>query len=142
MLNVINLLNFFLLIGNRRVAVKIQKLTPDTQALVVEEYRVYRDFAGHPNLPDFYGIYRKRSGKKSEFDQIWFVIEVSFIFIYIVLNLKKNNNLNKLTIIFSKLIKENTIFFILKALEEIFRLFSYCLVTRVGFLIFWIFLIF
>ncbi|XP_043288364.1 neither inactivation nor afterpotential protein C isoform X2 [Venturia canescens] len=61
--------------GNKRVAVKVQKLTPESQALIVEEYRVFRDFAGHPNLPDFYGIYRKRSGRKGEFDQIWFAME-------------------------------------------------------------------
>nr|XP_012228924.1 PREDICTED: neither inactivation nor afterpotential protein C isoform X1 [Linepithema humile]XP_012228934.1 PREDICTED: neither inactivation nor afterpotential protein C isoform X1 [Linepithema humile] len=61
--------------GNKRVAIKIQKLTSETQSLIVEEYRILRDFAGHPNLPEFYGIYRKRSGKQSEFDQIWFVME-------------------------------------------------------------------
>jgi len=49
---------------------------PETQFLIVEEYRILRDFAGHPNLPDFYGIYRKRSAKKSEYDEIWFVMEV------------------------------------------------------------------
>ncbi|XP_015610405.1 neither inactivation nor afterpotential protein C isoform X2 [Cephus cinctus] len=62
--------------GNKRVAVKIQKLTPYSQSVIVEEYRVLRDFAGHPNLPDFYGIYRKRSGKKTDFDQIWFIMEL------------------------------------------------------------------
>ncbi|XP_015178392.1 PREDICTED: neither inactivation nor afterpotential protein C isoform X1 [Polistes dominula] len=62
--------------GNKKVAIKIQKLTPETQALIVEEYRVLRDFAGHSNLPDFYGIYRRRSGKKTEYDQIWFVMEL------------------------------------------------------------------
>ncbi|XP_043670504.1 neither inactivation nor afterpotential protein C isoform X3 [Vespula pensylvanica] len=62
--------------GSKKVAIKIQKLTPETQALIVEEYRVLRDFAGHPNLPDFYGIYRRRSGKKTEYDQIWFVMEL------------------------------------------------------------------
>ncbi|XP_011875420.1 PREDICTED: neither inactivation nor afterpotential protein C isoform X2 [Vollenhovia emeryi] len=62
--------------GNKRVAVKIQKLTPETQTLIVEEYRILRDFAGHPNLPDFYGIYRRRSAKKSECDEIWFVMEL------------------------------------------------------------------
>ncbi|XP_046607249.1 neither inactivation nor afterpotential protein C isoform X1 [Neodiprion virginianus] len=61
--------------GNKKVAIKVQKLTQDTQALIVEEYRVLRDFAGHPNLPEFYGIYRRRSGKKTEPDQVWFVME-------------------------------------------------------------------
>ncbi|XP_025074650.1 neither inactivation nor afterpotential protein C [Pogonomyrmex barbatus] len=62
--------------GNKKIAIKIQKLTPETQSLIVEEYRILRDFAGHPNLPDFYGIYRRRSAKKSEYDEIWFVMEL------------------------------------------------------------------
>ncbi|KAK0157852.1 hypothetical protein PV328_011542 [Microctonus aethiopoides] len=62
--------------GNKKVALKIQNLTADTQSLIVEEYRVFRDCSGHPNIPDFYGIYRKRSGKKNEPDQIWFVMEL------------------------------------------------------------------
>uniref|UniRef100_A0A0C9QR37 NinaC_1 protein n=1 Tax=Fopius arisanus TaxID=64838 RepID=A0A0C9QR37_9HYME len=65
--------------GNKRVAVKIQELTPDSQQLIVEEYRVFRDFCGHSNLPDFYGIYRKRSSRKGDYDQIWLVMEVSMI---------------------------------------------------------------
>lgn len=63
--------------GNKKVAIKVQKLTPEAQSLIVEEYRILRDFAGHPNLPDFYGIYRRRSAKKSDYDEIWFVMEVS-----------------------------------------------------------------
>ncbi|KAL0107922.1 hypothetical protein PUN28_014885 [Cardiocondyla obscurior] len=62
--------------GNKKVAIKVQKLTPETQSLIVEEYRVLRDFSGHPNLPDFYGIYRKRSAKTSEYDEIWLVMEL------------------------------------------------------------------
>ncbi|OAD59027.1 Neither inactivation nor afterpotential protein C [Eufriesea mexicana] len=62
--------------GNKRVAVKVQKLTSESQSLIVEEYKVLRDLAAHPNLPDFYGIYRRRSGKKTEYDQIWFVMEL------------------------------------------------------------------
>lgn len=61
------------------MALKIQNLTADTQSLIVEEYRVFRDCGGHPNIPDFYGIYRKRSGKKNESDQIWFVMEVRYL---------------------------------------------------------------
>ncbi|XP_033328921.2 STKc_myosinIII_N_like and MYSc_Myo21 domain-containing protein ninaC isoform X1 [Megalopta genalis] len=62
--------------GNKRVAVKVQKLTAESQPFIVEEYKVLRSLASHPNLPDFYGIYRKRSGKKTEYDQIWFVMEL------------------------------------------------------------------
>ncbi|XP_026667369.1 neither inactivation nor afterpotential protein C isoform X6 [Ceratina calcarata] len=62
--------------GNKKVAVKVQKLTPESQSLIIEEYRVLREFGSHPNLPDFYGIYRRRSGKKTEHDQIWFVMEL------------------------------------------------------------------
>ncbi|XP_015118625.1 neither inactivation nor afterpotential protein C [Diachasma alloeum] len=62
--------------GNKKVAVKIQDLTPDTQQLIVEEYRVLRDFCGHSNLPDFYGIYRKRASRKGDYDQIWLIMEL------------------------------------------------------------------
>lgn len=65
-----------MLAGNKRVAVKVQKLTPESQSLIIEEYKILRDFGSHPNLPDFYGIYRRRTGKKTEYDQIWFVMEV------------------------------------------------------------------
>ena len=61
---------------NKRVAVKVQKLTPESESMILEEYRILRDYTSHPNLPDFYGIYRRRSGKKTEYDQIWFVMEV------------------------------------------------------------------
>lgn len=64
------------------MAIKVQYLTADTQSLIVEEYRVFRDFSGHPNIPDFYGIYRKRSGKKNEPDQIWLIMEVSVLFYF------------------------------------------------------------
>ncbi|XP_076669129.1 STKc_myosinIII_N_like and MYSc_Myo21 domain-containing protein ninaC isoform X3 [Andrena cerasifolii] len=61
---------------NKKVAVKVQKLTAESQSLIIEEYRVLRDFVSHPNLPEFYGVYRRRSGKKTEYDQIWFVMEL------------------------------------------------------------------
>lgn len=63
--------------GNKKVAIKIQKLTSETQSLIVEEYRILRDYSSHPNLPEFYGTYRRRPSKKSEYDKIWFVMEVS-----------------------------------------------------------------
>lgn len=42
----------------------------------MEEYRVLRELSSHPNLPDFYGIYRKRTIKKNEQDEIWLVMQV------------------------------------------------------------------
>ncbi|KAI4482907.1 hypothetical protein M0802_013616 [Mischocyttarus mexicanus] len=74
--------------GNKKVAIKVQKLTPESQGLIVEEYRILRDFAGHSNLPDFYGIYRRRSGKKTEYDQIWFVMEA-------LIHLHENNIIHR-----------------------------------------------
>ncbi|XP_051158327.1 neither inactivation nor afterpotential protein C isoform X3 [Leptopilina boulardi] len=62
--------------GNKKVAIKIRKLVPETQNHIMEEYKVLREFSSHPNLPNFYGIYRKRTGKKSENDQIWFIMEL------------------------------------------------------------------
>ncbi|XP_076750741.1 STKc_myosinIII_N_like and MYSc_Myo21 domain-containing protein ninaC isoform X1 [Xylocopa sonorina] len=62
--------------GSKRVAVKVQKLTPESVSLITEEYRILREFASHANLPDFYGIYRRRSGRKTDYDQIWFVMEL------------------------------------------------------------------
>ncbi|XP_034933693.1 neither inactivation nor afterpotential protein C isoform X2 [Chelonus insularis] len=62
--------------GSRPVAVKIQPLTSETQEFIVEEYRIFRDHGGHPNIPDFNGIYRKRSGKKTVPDQLWIAMEL------------------------------------------------------------------
>jgi len=73
--NVITELKYAL--GNKKVAVKIQKITSQTQCRIVEEYRVLRELSDHPNLPDFYGIYRRRSARKSDYDEMWFVMEVS-----------------------------------------------------------------
>lgn len=42
-----------------------------------EEYRVLRDFSSHPNLPDFLGVYRKKSNDGDNPDEIWFILEVS-----------------------------------------------------------------
>ncbi|XP_066595242.1 neither inactivation nor afterpotential protein C isoform X2 [Prorops nasuta] len=62
--------------GNKKVAIKVQKLTRESQGLVIQEYKVLRDLSSHPNIAEFYGIYRRRSGKKSDHDQIWLVMEL------------------------------------------------------------------
>lgn len=56
------------------MAIKIQKYEGDLKVHIEEEYRILRDYSTHPNLPDFFGVYRK---KKSNSDEIWFILEVS-----------------------------------------------------------------
>lgn len=58
--------------NGRSVAVKIQRYEKDLITFINEEYRVLRDFSNHPNLPQFYGVYRK---KRDDIDEIWFVLE-------------------------------------------------------------------
>jgi myosin III len=60
--------------NNRNVAIKIQKYEKDMKTHINEEYRILRDFSSHPNLPDFYGVYRKK-GNNKEPDEVWFVLE-------------------------------------------------------------------
>lgn len=59
----------------KQVAIKIQRYTPEQETYVQEEYRVLRDLAEHPNLPDFHGVYKKPTAEGA--DEIWFVLEVS-----------------------------------------------------------------
>lgn len=75
---------------------------------IEEEFLVFRDLSGHPNIPEFFGLFLKR-GLSSDDDQIWFVMEVrtnnlnirnQTIFKYqinydILSNIKINNKLNK-----------------------------------------------
>lgn len=42
---------------------------------IEEEFLVFRDLSGHPNIPEFFGLFLKR-GLSSDDDQIWFVMEV------------------------------------------------------------------
>ena len=62
--------------GGRRVAIKIQTVTPDTEEDVRSEYHILRTLSGHPNLPDLYGVYLKKSSSPSQHDKLWFVMEV------------------------------------------------------------------
>lgn len=56
------------------VAIKIQLFVGEQRSIIDEEYRILRDYSDHPNLPNFYGVYRNKSDGKSE--EIWFVLEV------------------------------------------------------------------
>jgi len=58
------------------VAIKIQVVTPDTEEDVRSEYHILRTLSSHPNLPDLYGVYLKKSSSPSQHEKLWFVMEV------------------------------------------------------------------
>lgn len=60
--------------SNKTVAIKIQLFEGDQKIIIDEEYRILRDFSEHPNLPNFYGVYRNKG--EGNVDEIWFVLEV------------------------------------------------------------------
>jgi myosin-3 len=60
----------------KRVAIKIQAMTPDTEEDLRSEYHILRTLSRHPNLPDLYGVYLKKSSSPSQHDKLWFVMEV------------------------------------------------------------------
>ncbi|KAG5675871.1 hypothetical protein PVAND_005739 [Polypedilum vanderplanki] len=62
--------------NNRAVAIKIQRYEKDMITHINEEYRVLRDYSSHPNLPDFYGVYRKKSSDSEIADEVWFILEL------------------------------------------------------------------
>ncbi|KAL1381098.1 hypothetical protein pipiens_013709 [Culex pipiens pipiens] len=59
--------------SNKTVAIKIQKYEADLKSVIQEEFRILRDYSKHPNLLEFYGVYRKKV--PGEADEIWFVLE-------------------------------------------------------------------
>lgn len=59
--------------GNMKVAVKVLQVDEDRLDDVREEYHVLRDLSDHPNLPDFYGTFVRRS---EDGDQVWFAMEL------------------------------------------------------------------
>lgn len=61
--------------SNKTVAIKIQRYDGELKSYINEEYRILRDFSTHPNLPDFYGVYRKPQDDGGP-DDIWFILEV------------------------------------------------------------------
>lgn len=56
-----------------KVAVKVLTIKTDCMADIEEEYKILRDLSSHPNLPDFYGAFKKTEGDK---EMIWFVMQV------------------------------------------------------------------
>ena len=69
------------------VAIKIQRYEEEIAEHIQEEYRILRDLSSHPNLPDFYGVYLKKSDTDNV-DEIWFIIEVIRILFF---NLSNDN---------------------------------------------------
>lgn len=62
--------------AGKKVAVKIQTVTPDSKKSLLDEYGILKDFCtNHANLVNFYGVYCDRSGDS---DKIWFVMEVRY----------------------------------------------------------------
>ncbi|PSN54627.1 hypothetical protein C0J52_10832 [Blattella germanica] len=61
--------------GGKR-AIKIQPVNPDTEENLQHEYDILKKLSSHPNLPDFYGVYRKKASSRSEDDKVWFVMEL------------------------------------------------------------------
>uniref|UniRef100_W8BGP4 non-specific serine/threonine protein kinase n=2 Tax=Ceratitis capitata TaxID=7213 RepID=W8BGP4_CERCA len=59
--------------NDRMVALKIQHYDEEHQVSIEEEYRTLRDHCNHPNLPEFYGVYKLE--KTNAPDEIWFVME-------------------------------------------------------------------
>lgn len=61
--------------SNKKVAIKIQTLTPDNEICIQEELRILKEFSNHPNLPEFYGIFKQTADNGDV--EIWLVMEVS-----------------------------------------------------------------
>jgi len=60
--------------NNRIVAIKIQRYEKDMIPYINEEYCVLRDYSTNVNLPQFYGVYRKKFNGKQP-DEVWFILE-------------------------------------------------------------------
>lgn len=66
--------------SGKRVAIKVQKQEKAIVEFIKQEYIVLRDLCQHPNLIEFYGIFRCKQKK-----EIWFVLEVCIYFIESIL---------------------------------------------------------
>lgn len=56
------------------VAVKILESVHEVIEEIEEEYQVLKDLGGHPNLPEFKGIYLKQEPQSE--DQVWIAMQV------------------------------------------------------------------
>ena len=66
--------------GGKKVAVKIQTVTRNSEKELLDEYNILKEFCpSHSNLVDFYGIF---CDKSESVNKIWFVMEV-LLFFYI-----------------------------------------------------------
>lgn len=73
----LTLLYFFL--PGENVAIKILEDIAGNEEEIEDEYLALRDLSLHPNIPSFHGIYFVKGSKQLN-DQLWFVMEVSYIF--------------------------------------------------------------
>lgn len=55
--------------SKKAVAIKIQKITKNYEAILKQEYTVLRNAADHSNVANFFGVYKQE-------DKLWFVLEV------------------------------------------------------------------
>ncbi|KAJ4441704.1 hypothetical protein ANN_11562 [Periplaneta americana] len=62
--------------GGKRVAIKIQRATPDNEEDLRSEYQVLKELSDHSNLPDLYGVYLKKAPSSTDEDKLWFVMEL------------------------------------------------------------------
>lgn len=59
----------FLSADGKKVAIKIQKVLPEYENDIKEEYKILKYLASHPNLPKFLGGFHKKG-------EVWFALEV------------------------------------------------------------------
>lgn len=85
-LNSISSFICFVFLLEKWVAIKVLENIKDNIEEIEEEFLVLRDLCLHPNIPAFYDLYLKR-GASSDDDQLWFVMEVVFIDIILLLSL-------------------------------------------------------
>lgn len=67
--------------NGKKVAIKILESITDNLEEIEEEYLVLRDLSQHSNLPTFVGMFLQK-GVCFEDDQLWFVMEVVFFFVF------------------------------------------------------------
>lgn len=58
----------------KRVAIKVVNLSNERVDDVREEYKVYNSLPPHPNVANFYGLYRKQG--RADIQQAWVITEV------------------------------------------------------------------